>query len=137
MRSQAETGSDTRSHFILQMLQRSDMMGGRVPAFLRLWMDEHDHAQLALNVTALTTFFGPEPEYSIELRSSGELVNQLIKDENVDFDQKPDHGDLTAWADQGVLMLNAVLTGKNNLFKNYCTIFYVLLKLYLKTFLRA
>jgi len=38
------------------------------------------------------------------------MFKELMQDENVDFDVKPNHGDLTKWADQGVLMLNAVLT---------------------------
>ena len=41
------------------------------------------------------------------------MFKELIQDENIpSFDRKPNHGDLTKWADQGVLMLNAVLTGK-------------------------
>lgn len=51
--------------------------------------------------------------------SLANMFKELIKDENVDFEAKPDHGDLTAWADQGVLMLNAVLTGKLIIFKKY------------------
>jgi len=39
------------------------------------------------------------------------MFKELIQDENIpSFDRKPNHGDLTKWADQGVLMLNAVLT---------------------------
>ena len=37
------------------------------------------------------------------------MFKELVQDENVEF-KKPDHGDLTSWAEQGVLLLNAVLT---------------------------
>ena len=40
------------------------------------------------------------------------MFKELIQDENVpNFTRAPNHGDLSTWADQGVLMLNAVLTG--------------------------
>ena len=40
------------------------------------------------------------------------VFKELIQDENVPlFTRVPNHGDLSSWADQGVLMLNAVLTG--------------------------
>ena len=40
------------------------------------------------------------------------MFKELIQDENVpSFTRVPNHGDLSSWADQGVLMLNAVLTG--------------------------
>ena len=40
------------------------------------------------------------------------MFKELIQDENVPaFTRVPNHGDLSSWADQGVLMLNAVLTG--------------------------
>jgi len=39
------------------------------------------------------------------------MFKELIQDENVpSFTRVPNHGDLSSWADQGVLMLNAVLT---------------------------
>jgi len=39
------------------------------------------------------------------------MFKELIQDENVPlFTREPDHGDLSTWAQQGVLMLNAVLT---------------------------
>jgi len=39
------------------------------------------------------------------------MFKELIQDENVPaFTRVPNHGDLSSWADQGVLMLNAVLT---------------------------
>ena len=42
------------------------------------------------------------------------MFKELIQDENVPlFTRVPNHGDLSSWAEQGVLMLNAVLTGKN------------------------
>ena len=37
------------------------------------------------------------------------MFKELEKDENVDF-CRPNHGDLTSWADQGVVLLNACLT---------------------------
>ena len=37
------------------------------------------------------------------------MFKELNNDENVSF-KIPDHGDLTAWAEQGVLLLNACLT---------------------------
>jgi len=37
------------------------------------------------------------------------MYKELLQDENVDF-KIPDHGDLSKWADQGVLLLNACLT---------------------------
>lgn len=37
------------------------------------------------------------------------MFKELNQDENVQFNT-PNHGDLTAWADQGVLLLNACLT---------------------------
>ena len=41
------------------------------------------------------------------------MFKELIQDENVPlFTRVPNHGDLSSWAEQGVLMLNAVLTGK-------------------------
>jgi len=39
------------------------------------------------------------------------MFKELIQDENVPlFTRVPNHGDLSSWAEQGVLMLNAVLT---------------------------
>ena len=37
------------------------------------------------------------------------MFKELEKDENVEF-TRPNHGDLTSWADQGVVLLNACLT---------------------------
>ena len=40
------------------------------------------------------------------------MFKELIADENIaNFTTKPDHGNLTRWASQGVCLLNAALTG--------------------------
>lgn len=50
-------------------------------------------------------------------RAQGELRKELIADLGITRDQLPMHGDLTGWAEQGVLLLNSTLTlyrGKSN-----------------------
>jgi len=49
------------------------------------------------------------------------IYKELAEDQDVDFDI-PDHGDLTKWAEQGVLLLNSALTvreGKSNSHAEY------------------
>ena len=74
---------------------------------------------------------------SFSVRREDEIPKSLINiykelDESVDNFNKPDHGDLTSWALQGVLLLNASLTVKEGKPGSHGTIWHGFLKKIIK-----